>query len=472
MLLMQVMMHSINTIENGTIVLGGFAMKKQQESMQKTHSCKQQQSIWQEFGMPRFPQLEGDVKTDVLIIGGGLCGVLCARLLTDVGVDCIVVEADRIGSGTTKNTTAKITSQHGLIYNKLLKTMGQERAELYLDANEHAVTQYRRLCKDLDCDFEEKSAYVYSTESKKEVLEELKAVHRLGFDANFCETLSLPFSVKGAIAFPNQAQLHPLKFLAGISDKLRIYEHTFIREIRPHKAWTNKGTISAKAILVTTHFPFLNKHGSYFLKLYQQRSYVLALRHAQQVDGMYLDAAENGLSFRNYQDFLLLGGGGHRTGKQGGNWTELKAFAEKYYPDADICYSWAAQDCMSLDDVPYIGRYAARTPDLYVATGFCKWGMTSAMVASEVLTDLVLGKKNEFTQLFSPQRSILKPQLFVNGAETVKNLLTPTAKRCPHLGCALKWNPAEHTWDCPCHGSRFTEDGDLLDNPATGNAKV
>ena len=447
-------------------------MKKQQDSRQTTHTCKAQQSVWQEYEMPHFPQLQGDVKTDVLIIGGGLCGILCAKFLTDAGVDCVVVEADRIGSGTTKNTTAKITSQHGLFYKKLTKTMGQEYAKQYLSANQRAVSHYRTLCKNLNCDFETKSAFVYSTENQKDILDEVEAVQALGFCANFHETLQLPFSVKGAIEFPNQAQLHPLKFLAGISGNLQIYEHTFIREISPHKAWTDTGTVSAKSIIVTTHFPFLNKHGSYFLKLYQKRSYVLALRHAQNVEGMYKDAAENGLSFRNYHDLLLLGGGGHRTGKQGGNWAELKAFADKYYPNAEICYRWAAQDCMSLDNVPYLGQYGAKTPDLYVATGFCKWGMTSAMVAARVLSDMVQGRENEFRRLFSPRRSMLKPQLFMNGAETMKNLLAPTAKRCPHLGCALKWNPVEHTWDCSCHGSRFTKDGELIDNPATGRAKV
>ena len=126
---------------------------------------------------------------------------------------------------------------------------------------------------------------------------------------------------------------------------------------------------------------------------------------------------------------------------------------------------------MSLDSVPYIGQYSKNTPDFYVATGFNKWGMTSSMVAAELLTDLILGKPNDFADLFSPSRSMLRPQLAVNGFESVVGLLTPSKKRCPHLGCALKYNKAEHSWDCPCHGSRFSESGRVLDNPANGNLK-
>ena len=165
------------------------------------------------------------------------------------------------------------------------------------------------------------------------------------------------------------------------------------------------------------------------------------------------------------------GGGSHRTGKTGGNWQQLRDFARDHYPRAVKKYAWATQDCMTLDGVPYIGRYSKRTPDLFVATGFGKWGMTSAMAAAMVLTDLVQGRENPFAPVFSPSRSILHPQLALNGFEAVKNLLTPGSPRCPHLGCKLKWNEQEHSWDCPCHGSRFTTDGQLLDNPSTGDIK-
>ena len=269
----------------------------------------------------------------------------------------------------------------------------------------------------------------------------------------------------------DQGQFQPLKFAFEIAKDLPVYENTKVLELMPGKAVTNRGEIQCKRIIVATHFPILNKHGSYFLKLYQHRSYVLALEGAQNVNGMYVDEDKKGLSFRNFSNLLLLGGGSHRTGKKGGNWHELEAFAQTYYPSARIVGKWATQDCMTLDGVPYIGQYSNSTPDLYAATGFNKWGMTSSMVSAMILADLVQGKENEFASVFSPSRSILRPQLTVNAFESVMGLLTPTVPRCPHLGCALKYNAAEHSWDCPCHGSRFTEDGKLLDNPATNDLK-
>ncbi len=429
-------------------------------------------SVWTEdISLPSFPTLHGEKTTDVLIIGGGLCGLLCAYLLEKAGVNYILAEGNTIASGITKNTTAKITSQHGLIYAKLLNTLGKEKAQMYLQANENALRAYEEMTKEFSFDFETKAAYTYSRVSKKQIEEEVKAVNSLGFPATFSETPSLPFRTKGAICFPAQAQMHPLKFIAEIAKGLNIYEHTFIRDISLHTASSDTGKVRAEKIIVTTHFPFINTHGSYFLKLYQHRSYVAAYEHAAELNGMYVDEDDKGMSFRNHNGLLLIGGGGHRTGKNGTAWSEIEAVSKKHYPKAKLKYMWAAQDCMSLDHIPYIGKYAANTPNLYVATGFNKWGFTSSMVAAKMLCDMVQDKRNEYETLFSPQRSILKPQLFVNGLEATVNLLTPTTKRCPHLGCALKWNRAEHTWDCPCHGSRFEMNGKLIDNPATGDAE-
>lgn len=429
-------------------------------------------SLWEQtWEKPNFPAQDGDLSTDVLIIGGGMAGILCAYRLHCAGVPYVLAEAETICGGITKNTTAKLTSQHGLIYDKLISRFGIQRAKQYLAANQAALQTYRTLCRKIDCGFEEKAAYVYALDDRRKLQREVNALEKLGVPAEFTDELPLPFPVAGAVKFPNQAQFHPLKFVSGLAKGLRVYEHTRVRELIGTTAVTNHGRIRAEKILVTTHFPFLNKHGSYFLKLYQHRSYVIALQGAPDVDGMYVDASRTGLSFRNCQNLLLLGGGGHRTGKKGGGWRELRDFARRHYPQAEEQYRWAAQDCMSLDGVPYIGPYSASTPDLYVAAGFNKWGMTSSMVSAMLLSDLVQGKNSPYGEVFSPSRSILRPQLAVNGFEAVSSLLTPTTRRCPHLGCALKWNPVEHTWDCPCHGSRFTEDGKRLDGPATGDLK-
>ncbi|WP_316630254.1 FAD-dependent oxidoreductase [uncultured Ruminococcus sp.] len=427
-------------------------------------------SIWQDTArLPRFPQLKKDIRTDVMIIGGGIAGILTAYFLHQAGVKYVLVEKNTICSGTTQNTTAKITYQHGLIYHQILKSYGTHAVQQYLNANKRAFEQYATLCRSIDCDYEEKDNYVYSTNDRKKLDDEMEALHRIGYRAELCENPIIPIKTMGAVKFSRQAQFHPLKFLSAVAKGLNIYEHTFVREMIGNMAITDHATIQANHVIVTTHFPFINKHGSYFFKLYQHRSYVLGLRNAQDVEGMYVDECRTGLSFRNRGDLLLLGGGGHRTGHKGGNWNELREFAKKVYPHSTEQYRWAAQDCMSLDDIPYIGRYSKSTRDFYVASGFNKWGMTGAMTAAMILTDTILGKHNDCADVFDPSRSILKPQLLVNGLEATKNLLTISKKRCPHLGCALKWNSAERSWDCPCHGSRFDKHGKVLDNPANGD---
>lgn len=427
-------------------------------------------SVWQETPLPRFPQLDGDAKTDVLIVGGGIAGILTAYFLHQAGVPYMLVEKDRIGMGNTGNTTAKISAQHGLIYSRLLKSGGPETAQKYLRANLAALDRYAQMSKTVACDFERRDNYVYAADRSK-LEKELQALEKIGYPAEFIETLPLPVYAAGAVKFPHQAQFNPLKFLSGIVGGLHIYENTFVREMVGRTAVTDRGKITADKVVCATHFPFINKHGSYFMKLYQDRSYVIALSGAPDAGGMYVDDADAGLSFRSYQGLLLLGGSGGRTGKDHGSWEALRRFAREHYPQAREEAFWAAQDCMSLDSVPYIGRYSRRTSGFYVETGFNKWGMTSSMLSAMLISDGILGRENEFADIFDPSRSILKPQLFCNGFEAAANLLTPSKRRCPHLGCALKWNKAELTWDCPCHGSRFSRDGALLDNPANGDLK-
>jgi len=429
-------------------------------------------SVWEaDVQMPRFSQLEGDLHTDVLIIGGGLAGLLCAWKLAQDGTDCALIEGDRLMRGVSGRTTAKLTSQHGLIYGKLLKRFGPEKTRLYWQANQDALAEFCKLAEKADCDFLPQNSYLYATGRTDKLEAEMTAYEQLGIPARWEPSLPLPFPVTGAICFADQAQFHPLKLAAHIARDLPVYENTKALSFMGNRVQTPKGTVTAEKIIVATHFPLLNKHGSYFLKLYQQRSYVIALEDAPQVDGMYLDCAENGLSIRSAGQWLLLGGGGHRTGKQGLCWKLPESVAETFYPQAKTVARWATQDCMSLDGMPYIGQYSKATPALYVATGFQKWGMTTSMAAAMILSDLIRGEENPYAALFSPSRSILHRQLLCNGVETAVNLLRPTKPRCPHLGCALHWNEAEHSWDCPCHGSRFDRNGRLLNNPATDDMK-
>ena len=428
-------------------------------------------SLWQQkVTLPSFEPLRGDISADVLIIGGGLAGLLTAFLLKSKGIDCVLLEKERILNGTTANTTAKITPQHGLIYHKILKAYGKSFAKAYYIANLEARERLINLCHRFSCNVELKDNFVYSKD-KFELESEFEALEALGASPLFKEDVPLPFIVSGAVGLKDQAQFNPLDLCSHLIKHLRIYENSWVREMIGTTAVTDFGKVKAKKVVVATHFPFINKHGSYFLKLYQHRSYILALENVGRLNEMYVDNDKKGLSFSSFGDILLLGGGGHRTGKKGGSFGELETFRIMHYPHSKEVSRFSAQDTMSLDDIPYIGNYSGNTPDMYVATGFNKWGMTGSMLSAEIISGEMSGERKAYAQVFSPSRSILKPQLLINGFETVVNLITPTLKRCPHLGCALKYNPYEHSWDCPCHGSRFDEMGKVLENPANGDLK-
>lgn len=425
-------------------------------------------SIWNETKtMPQFPPLEGDAKTDVLIVGGGIAGLLCAYVLTQAGADCLLVEAGELCGGVTGNTTAKITAQHGLLYQKLLPSLGIERAQLYWEANQRAVSRYRALSREIDCDFHEETAYVFSRSSRDALEREQEALQAIGVKTTLTRNTPLPFPVAGALALERQGRFHPLKLLAALAQGLKIAEHTKVLELAPGEARTAGGVIRANKIILATHFPILNKHGLYPLKMYQHRSYVLALRGAARMEGMYVSEDREGLSFRMYRDMLLLGGGGHRTGKKGQGWDVLRSLAHRWYPGCQEVARWAAQDCITPDGGAYVGQYSPKTPGVFVITGFNKWGMTTAMAGAEILGDLVQGRANIYAPAFDPARPMPVGAALSNAAAATLNLLTPTVPRCPHMGCALRYNRAEGTWDCPCHGSRFDQQGRLLDGPAT-----
>ncbi len=425
-------------------------------------------SIWSETApQTQFPTLDGDKFTDVLIIGGGMAGILCLYHLRQLGLDALLVEARQIGSGITKNTTAVLTAQHDTFYGTLTKRFTLETAKLYLEANLWAVRHFRELSHSIDCDFEDKPSYIFSRSERLKMQEEAGAVNLLGFPATFEREPPLPFPVAGAVKFPEMAQFHPLKFLSGISQGLPIYEDTFVQKLDGLTAHTNHGRITARRIIVATHYPFIDTHGFFFTKLYQQRSYIIALENAPDLEGTYVEDEGEGLYFRNYKNLLLVGGGDHRTGKRGGGFGVMRGWAARHCPNAREVASWATQDCMSLDGMPYIGLYSKNTPNLYVATGFNEWGMTSSMVSASVLIDLIIEREDALIEVFSPQRSVLHKQLFANLGTTLGDMVLPTTKRCTHLGGALHRNELEHSWDCPCHGSRFDDHGHLIDNPAT-----
>lgn len=473
------------------------------------------ESVWKQgIQWQHRPRLQGDMEVEAAVIGGGMAGILTAYFLQRRNVKTIVLEAAKIGSGQTGNTTAKITSQHNLIYHKLMQEFGEEKARQYARANQEAIEEYRRLVKELgiDCALEDRPAYLYCRDEAHVGLleQETDAAKELGIHAELTLHTTLPFSVAGAVKFHDQAQFQPLTFLQAIAKCLTIYEGTRVITVEDQRIMTDCGTVKAKYIVFATHFPFLNRPGYYFARMHQERSYVLALQKAARLDGMYLGIDGDELSFRNYGDYLLLGGGGHRTGENsaGGKYALLREKAAQYYPGSTEEFHWSAQDCMTLDGVPYIGQFSPATPHWYVATGFGKWGMTSSMVSARLISDQIAGISHPCAEVFSPHRFTptasvktfltdmgqavkgIGRRVFTIPETNVQDLprghggvvdwqgekvgvykdeedtVHVVSTRCPHLGCQLEWNPDEKSWDCPCHGSRFDFRGNLLDNPA------
>ena len=471
------------------------------------------ESIWEATcELEHFPELEGDITADVAVIGGGMAGILTAYLLTQKGVDTVLLDSGRIGMGVTKGTTGKITSQHSLIYDKITNNFSLRRASQYLRANERALKKFEEIIKseNIECDYEKKNAYTYSLDDSTLIEQEVKAANEAGIKAEFIREMPLPFHASCAAMFPDQAQFHPLKFIEVISRKLRIYENTRALDISEGLIETQKGKISANKIVVATHFPFINTHGMYFARMYQSRSYLVAVKIPYDLKGMYLDHVETGYSLRNYGEYVLIAGADHNSGqnKAGGKYAQMEKFAHDLFPDGEIKYKWSAEDCMSLDSIPYIGHYSRNTPYLYVATGFNKWGMSGSMVSAMILSDMITGKRNPDSPVFSTSRFKMKASaenLLSGAKESVKGLTKqiayqPTKEmddiekghgavisyegqktgvykddsgrmffvttRCPHLGCELEWNPDEKTWDCPCHGSSFSYEGNVIYGPA------
>jgi len=476
------------------------------------------ESIWsQSVKIKERPRLTEDIEVDAAVIGGGLAGILTAFLLQEKGVKTVVIEGDRIGSGQTKNTTAKITAQHDVIYDRLIKDFGEKKAKQYAFANTQAIEEYRRIINknNIECHFSELPAYLYTKKSPEILKQEAEAAKSLGIDACFTTETTLPFTVSAALKFNGQAVFNPLEFINKISKDLTIYEHTKAKRVQDNKIITDCASITAKYIVFATHFPFVNVPGYYFAKMHQARSYVIALENTTKLDGVYLGIDPDGMTFREAGDIMLFGGGGHRTGENslGGKYQTLRNQAKTIWPESKELGFWSAQDCMTSDGVPYIGMYSRSRPNWYVCTGFGKWGMTSSMVAAMLISSKICGKKHPCAPIFSPQRETIPPAtktILKNGLQAVKGLArdafsVPDANfedipnghgaiaeycgskygvykdnegqsfiveiRCPHMGCQLEWNPDELSWDCPCHGSRFDYKGKLIDNPAQEDTK-
>ena len=476
-------------------------------------------SYWQEVKLPSFEEQKENINCDVLIVGGGLCGLLCAYELLERGVkDIVIIDANNVMSGTSAHSTAKLTSQHGLIYNRLIQQQGIEKASQYANANQQAIERAFSISKALDFkNINHHDAFVYATDSEQmKMLEmEAKAARALGFDADITVDTELPIKIEGALRFDRQAAIHPLEFAKAILNNIcergcKIYEHT--KAIYPEKnvIVTDKGKIFAEKVVISTRFPFADKRGLYFAKLYQQRSYILLLKSTQKMNGYYVGADNRGLSFRPYKDSLLVCGTEDENGKLYNGFFDLIGRVIDIYPDCEVVSKWSAEDCITHDAIPYIGRYRSLGGEVYVATGFNKWGISSSLVAGSLISDLIVKGHSPYEEVFSPSRSILQngtKSFLMHTAEIagefISDIVTVPSKkakelskgesavasdgsrkvcacrdekglhelqhRCTHMGCPLKWNEAEKTWDCPCHGSRFDKEGTVINGPAGKN---
>jgi glycine/D-amino acid oxidase-like deaminating enzyme/nitrite reductase/ring-hydroxylating ferredoxin subunit len=475
-----------------------------------------------------YPALNEDLKVDVAIVGGGITGILCAYWLNKEGVKTAIIEADRIIQGTTGHTTAKITSQHGLIYSKIKNQISEEFAKQYSDANQSAIRMYEEIVKEnnIECDFVPQSAYVYTLEDKyvDSIVDEANVASSLGIEASHLEKIPLPFPIKAAVRFDNQAQFHPRKFLLALAEKItnngvKIFEQSRIVDIEENGDYvltTSRGKkITAQRVIIASHYPFYNKHGLYFTRIYSERSYVVATKIKENYPGgMYITAEDPGRSLRSQKSdqglLVFVVGEHHKTG-QGEDTTKhyeaLVDFANQTFTVEDIPYRWSTQDCMTLDDIPYVGHFTSNTPKLYIATGYGKWGMTNSMASSMILRDLIVDGKSSWQDVYNPSRKTIgaSAKNFVienlNVAnKLIKGKLEPLPQEvdikpgegkvieangqragayrdeqgtshivnttCTHMGCELNWNSAEKSWDCPCHGSRFSYEGDVIEGPA------
>lgn len=479
-----------------------------------------------------YSKVEKDFDTDVLIIGGGITGILTAYMLSDSNLNISIVEADRMAMGVTANTTAKITSQHGLLYDYLLNSFGFDTAKGYLDSNEEAIRNIENIVKkeNIDCDFTSQDAYVYTCDKSntQRIVDEVSAVTSLGLKAEYITECPLPFKIEAAIKFPNQAQFHPRKYLLSLlpileKRNVNIFENSKVIDIKhikdKYEVYVNDNKVTTKYLVMACHYPIKNFPGMYFIKMYQDSSYAIGVELETDVfDGMYISCDTPTTSFRNaVQDnekkLLIVGGSGHKTGATDVNiddsYTNLENYIKSIYPKAKIKYRWMTEDCVSLDKIPYIGEFSKFLPNMYVATGYKKWGMTTSHVAAKIISDKILGIENPYERIYTATRlqpiknskefgNILKQSVY----SLAINKISPPIKSytelendtggvvdykgkklgiykdkngkmfavvpyCKHLGCELSWNNLEKTWDCPCHGSRYKYTGEMITEPTT-----
>jgi glycine/D-amino acid oxidase-like deaminating enzyme len=427
------------------------------------------------------PPLDRDIAADAVVVGAGIVGLTTALLLEREGMDVAVLEMRHVAAGATGYNTAKLSSLHGLTYTKLDSNLGRDNARLYGDANETGIARVFELAEELgiECDLARKPNYTYSEDAAEvdQLREEAQIAGELGLPASYVEEVDLPFGVVGAVRFENQAEFHPVKYADGLAGALRgpVHENTRVTGIGAGGVETATGVrVTAPHIVVATHLSFLDR-GLYFARCHPERSYVVAGRGSGWPPGMYLSTESPAHSIRAHGEWLLVGGESHKTGQADAaeRYEQLDTWArERFGLEPEL--RWATQDQMPVDGVPYVGRHDPVSGNVWVATGFKKWGLAMGTAAAELLAAQIAGREHRWTPLFDPSR--LRPRASaVTFAKENANVAYHFAAdrvakrgnpRCTHMGCLLDWNGAEETWDCPCHGSRFTASGEVIEGPA------
>ncbi|WP_251554217.1 FAD-dependent oxidoreductase [Neobacillus muris] len=485
---------------------------------------------WRDLDLPSFDKLDNDLSVDVAIVGAGITGITAAYLLTKEGVKTALIEAGSVLNGTTGHTTAKLTAQHDIIYDELIGHFGEEKAKLYYESHMEAVSfvEAAALEHQIDCDFSKQDAYVYATTEQTlgSLQTELDAYQRLGISGELTDAIPFDIPVKGALVMHEQAQYHPLKFLRALLEEAvktgcSVYENTTAADIEDDesnpKIITKSGhKITCQHVIMASHWPFYDKPGLFFARMYADRSYAIGITTGKDYPGgMYISADSPSRSIRstpiNGKNLLIIGGEGHKTG-QGidtmKHFEALEKFAEEVFGIKEYLYRWSAQDLVTLDRVPYIGPLTKERKNILVATGFKKWGMTTGILAGHLLRDYVAGKDNRYMELYSPSRFQMDPDVWsaiTTNLDVAKHLINGklefvprepeellagegsavmfNGKRaggyrdengklyvvdttCTHLGCECEWNHGEKTWDCPCHGSRYDINGEVIEGPA------
>ena len=473
-----------------------------------------------------FPPLSNNLSVDVAIVGAGIAGITAATLLKRAGKTVVVIDSHQISTGVSGHTTAKLTSLHQLIYADLIKNHGEEKAQIYANSNQAAIEFVAKTVieEQIDCDFSRQSAYTFAeTEDNLQKIEkELEAALKLGLPASFVRETSLPFSIAGAVKFDNQAQFHCRKYLLHLikqipGDGSYVFENTRVEKVEENdhcQVTTNKGIIQAENVIVATNIPITDE-GLFFAKTYPKRSYIIGARIAEDKapQGMYIGSGEKYYSIRTTPDkdglLLLVGGGGHKVGTVENTeekYLDLENYVRSRFSVESIDYRWSTQDYVSFDQVPYVGKLTPLSKHTFVATGFSLWGMTQGTLSGMILADNILGIENSAADLYDATRTTpfvspkgIKQNLEVGAHwlgdrlkglnKSLENVVIGEGKLvtvdgdkvaayrdetgklhvvsavCPHLGCIVAWNNGEKSWDCPCHGSRFSCNGEVLHGP-------